>query len=452
MSLKRTFIFIIFVGLFFPLALFAGNITGSYKYAWSDNFGYINFENLTVTDSALTGYAWSETAGWINFAPAKGGVTNDGSGDLSGYAWGEALGWIDFSNVSIDSSTGKFSGQATGDIVGTITFDCSNCDIRTDWRVAEEEEEEETASSSIVTIYNTQPSMSPEVPSSGIQTDDQTQNQDHQDQEESSQDQQAQHHDQEEDAVADDLPSSDSAQTQETGEYSEDFSKYIDLGDLNFTSLIDDDQNEPFFVNTSEGGFYVKNTQNGQIGIDIPSGAYRFGNIFVKVEVEQLVQSNSNLISFAKSAEVDVKFDLTLAGSAFYNITAQNENGNYVKSFSKPITIILPIPNELHNKGNLGVYWLDETKKEWINIPDAQLFYDKAVFVVDHLTKFAIFASRDESVLQKDFAPILKIEHGSSKLAARQSWIVSVFLGLSLILFVVFVFLVKPKRNSKFRV
>ena len=115
----------------------AGTVLSPHKYAWSNNVGYINFENVTVSDSALGGYAWSTNKGFIKFNPAQGGVFNDGTGNLSGSAWGEQLGWIDFDTVFISPSTGLFSGTATGALVGTITFDCPNyCDVETDWRPA----------------------------------------------------------------------------------------------------------------------------------------------------------------------------------------------------------------------------------------------------------------------------------------------------------------------------
>ena len=113
----------------------AGTVLSSHKYAWSNNVGYINFENVIVNDSALSGSAWSANKGFIKFNPAQGGVLNDGTGSLSGSAWGEQLGWIDFDNVSINGATGRFSGTATGSLVGIITFDCPNyCDVETDWR------------------------------------------------------------------------------------------------------------------------------------------------------------------------------------------------------------------------------------------------------------------------------------------------------------------------------
>jgi hypothetical protein len=132
-SLTLFFFIICEILLSFSFVL-AGSILSSYKYAWSNNSGYINFEDVIVNDNALSGYAWSKNQGWIDFSPTNGGVLNS-NGNLSGYAWGEQLGWIDFNNVSIDTSTGKFSGTATGTLIGILTFDCPNfCDVRTDWR------------------------------------------------------------------------------------------------------------------------------------------------------------------------------------------------------------------------------------------------------------------------------------------------------------------------------
>lgn len=136
MNFFRLTIFIFIFGLLSPFSFAsAGVILSSYEYAWSNNSGYINFANVEVGDTALSGYAWSANHGWIKFNPANGGVLNDGQGNLSGSAWGENLGWIDFGGVSISAATGKFSGAATGTLIGTLTFDCPNyCDVRTDWR------------------------------------------------------------------------------------------------------------------------------------------------------------------------------------------------------------------------------------------------------------------------------------------------------------------------------
>lgn len=111
------------------------------SYAWGENFGWINFGctncGISVTDSAVTGDAWSANYGWINMAPSKGGVTNDGNGNLGGNAWSSGLGWISFSGVVINSS-GKFTGIAgtQGTTAGRINFSCTNCGVTTDWRPA----------------------------------------------------------------------------------------------------------------------------------------------------------------------------------------------------------------------------------------------------------------------------------------------------------------------------
>jgi hypothetical protein len=135
-------IFAVLAALFFlPAAVLAsetdGTILAGHQSAWGNQSGWINFGlsagNIHVTDSGLTGYAWAANQGWINLNPALGGVQNDGLGNLSGSAWGEGLGWINFAHVKIDSY-GRFSGTATGTLAGTITFDCSYCDTRTDWR------------------------------------------------------------------------------------------------------------------------------------------------------------------------------------------------------------------------------------------------------------------------------------------------------------------------------
>lgn len=123
-----------------------GTADSSYKYAWSENTGWINFGaaegNVHITDSALTGYAWSENYGWINLNPETSGVKNNGEGDLSGYGWSESLGWINFSGVSINSG-GEFSGYAAvSRDSGKISFNCINTNscgasdfkVKTDWR------------------------------------------------------------------------------------------------------------------------------------------------------------------------------------------------------------------------------------------------------------------------------------------------------------------------------
>jgi uncharacterized repeat protein (TIGR02543 family) len=127
-----------------PETFAAGNIDTTDKYAWSENSGWVNFNDanggVTVYDDHLEGYAWAENIGWVrlgtytsggihtyaNTSQTDYGVNNDGAGNLSGYAWSETAGWINFnpsdSQVTIDASTGDFDGYAWAENVGWIHF------------------------------------------------------------------------------------------------------------------------------------------------------------------------------------------------------------------------------------------------------------------------------------------------------------------------------------------
>jgi hypothetical protein len=148
LTFKKSIIKFLLLALFlFPLFASASATTGtidpSHNLAWGENLAWINFSannDVTVTDSALTGNIWSQTYGWISLNPtSQYNVINDGNGNLSGYAWGQNVGWINFSGAIINSS-GKFTGTI-GDpttTAGRISFDCASCDVETDWRPASE--------------------------------------------------------------------------------------------------------------------------------------------------------------------------------------------------------------------------------------------------------------------------------------------------------------------------
>jgi len=113
-----------------------GTIDSTYKYAYGENAGWINFGttngNVHVTDSGLSGYALGENIGWLYLSD----ITNDGQGNLSGYAWGENIGWINFNPTNggvIINSSGEFTGSALGENIGWIIFDCDH-QVKTDWR------------------------------------------------------------------------------------------------------------------------------------------------------------------------------------------------------------------------------------------------------------------------------------------------------------------------------
>lgn len=310
MARQRLVSIVVLTGLLLPVSrTFAGTVLDSYKYAWSNNVGYINFENVVVSDSALSGYAWSANAGWIKFNPAQGGVSNDGAGNLSGSAWGASLGWIDFSNVSIDPATGRFSGTATGSLVGTITFDCPNyCDVRTDWR--------HTAVSPVVLSVK------------GGRT-----------------------------------PAS-SASVSEP--------EHVTSYDA------------PLAILPEQSGSVTQDTAAGQVVLEVPAGNVPNKTTFT------ITGESAGQTSWYVPLDT-----MELVNNTLYTVSAKDKDGNAVYFFPRPITITLPVPVSLVGAKGLAVYWINETNRQWVLVPDAVFVDMHATFTVNHLTTFAIFKPKE---------------------------------------------------------
>jgi hypothetical protein len=119
----------------------AATISGSERFAWSEDAGWINlrpqYGGVTVYPDYLSGYAWHENLGWLKLGAVAGGpylntnatdwgVNRDQAGNLSGFAWSENCGWVNFSpsggGVTIDPATGAFSGMAWAENSGWISF------------------------------------------------------------------------------------------------------------------------------------------------------------------------------------------------------------------------------------------------------------------------------------------------------------------------------------------
>jgi len=85
-------------------------------------FGLFAFGNVKAgIDDNVSGYAWSENIGWISFNNTTGGgATNYGvdiepDGVFSGYAWSENIGWISFNE-------GELSGCPTAPCQAKLDF------------------------------------------------------------------------------------------------------------------------------------------------------------------------------------------------------------------------------------------------------------------------------------------------------------------------------------------
>jgi len=392
----RKLLFLIFLFSILSPSTFvlAANITGNYKYAWSNNVGYINFENLTVGDSALSGYAWSTNNGWIKFDPTNGGVLNDGQGVLSGYAWGEQLGWIHFSGVSINTSTGKFSGTATSDLIGTLTFDCPTyCDVRTDWRPIAQTPPPTSGGGGGGSGYipptptPTQPVTAPTpAPTPAIIP------------------------------ASEPVPSILKTNTPAIPDISKleptpetpasirdritEFYKTIGRTEplLRTDANHVESYNAPLVIEPNQTGILVWDfstpemtsaKQKQAVSIELPRAINAFKiTLFIEQSVAERLPSlnQANVLG------------------AVFDVTARDDKGNRVREFSAPLKITLIVPEDLRGKKYLGVYYLADGGSVWTHIPEATFDNIGATFHVNHLTRFAIFALTPDA-LAKDGVP-----------------------------------------------
>ncbi len=175
----------------------ADNISG---YAWSDNIGWLSFNNtsdgsavnygvnIDIASGYLSGYAWSDNIGWISFnrsdtgnppaAPFNGGSGpiakyNAGTRELTG--WMRVLangggwdGWVRFCDTSIANCSaangiariepnGDWRGWGWSDmVVGWISFNCldgGNCGS-SNYKVTSNLNQPPTASNLQITLPN----------------------------------------------------------------------------------------------------------------------------------------------------------------------------------------------------------------------------------------------------------------------------------------------------------
>ncbi len=137
------------------LCLGVSSIDPVYKFAWSENAGWLNWRDadggvagVVVHGGFVSGFIWGENLGWINVGDGTPlnnvhydnlddtdfGVNIDtNTGDLFGLAWAENVGWINFDTLAelgpfneqarYDATTGIFSGYAWGENIGWVSLD-----------------------------------------------------------------------------------------------------------------------------------------------------------------------------------------------------------------------------------------------------------------------------------------------------------------------------------------
>lgn len=124
-------------------------LVSGFVYFSDNNFNSIP-TSLAGAGHNLSGYAWSENIGWISFNNTTGGgAVNYGvnidmiTGDLSGYAWSENIGWIMFNptvplsfvpnnSAKLDITTNQITGWARA-CAGTVNGDCISTSRTDGW-------------------------------------------------------------------------------------------------------------------------------------------------------------------------------------------------------------------------------------------------------------------------------------------------------------------------------
>ena len=172
-----------------------------------------------------------------------------------------------------------------------------------------------------------------------------------------------------------------------------------------------DSTNSDLVITPSQSGSYSTDTSVGKVILEVPALAVTGTTTFSVAEA-------STTSTTAVSSSTQIK----LAGDTTYDITAQDNDGNYIHSFASPLTITIPIPTDATSTENLGVYYYDEATIQWVLVPDAVFSDGKAVFTVNHLTKFAIFSTVSETISKKkESIPEEKILEVVSKIKRQVS-------------------------------
>lgn len=158
--------------------------------------------------------------------------------------------------------------------------------------------------------------------------------------------------------------------------------------------------NKPLEILPNQSGVSIIDTSVGKVILEIPSNAVFDKTIFSIIEELRTSQNININLSGA-----------TLINNTFYNIAAVDKDGQPVHSFALPLTLTLPLPRNLIEKKELAVYWLDETKNQWIKIPNTVFAKDSVIFTVTHLTRFAILSGAIETngraAIHKKLPPIM---------------------------------------------
>ncbi|MDQ6419589.1 S-layer homology domain-containing protein [Paenibacillus sp. LHD-117] len=128
-----------------------------------------------------------------------------------------------------------------------------------------------------------------------------------------------------------------------------------------------------------------------KITVTIPAGA---SNQELKITIEELT-STQNLLT-----------EEEVLASPVYEILK-----NFSENFIKPITLTFTFDSsKLSGDQTVAVFYFDEVKKEWVEVPGGTVNEDKITITVNHLTKYAVFAvGKGTTVPTPDTKPTINL-------------------------------------------
>lgn len=349
-------------------------------------------------------YAWGENIGWVNFAPKTSGnysgltITDNA---VTGYAWSSILGWINFSPTNSGQGvTNTPSGQLGGNawISGLGWLSMNGVTINSVGK--------------FTGVAGTEGSSVGRVSFDCNHCD----------------------------VLTDWRPVSSRAKANDTntitggGSISTNQIPPPVLPPDNYIKPKNDSNSNSAPVSiTSES---ISKDNGGAVGgsgvnVSIPAGAFPED---LKINISKDVLTPTNAPSPDTKA--------FLIGGIVFNVSAIDSHGKSVHKFNKKIKIVIDIPTDLLGEKDLGAYYLDESDVKnlhWVLIPSAVFSNGKVTIEVDHLTRFAIFKTKDSPRI----LPVLT--NGTSKSENPFMWI----LLIALILFIVVIYTTLKRQQSR---
>ncbi|MCK5123184.1 MAG: DUF5011 domain-containing protein [Candidatus Pacebacteria bacterium] len=146
--------------------------------------------------------------------------------------------------------------------------------------------------------------------------------------------------------------------------------------------------NVPLKISSSQKGTLNQNlNKKNKVKLEVPKGSIKSTTTFTASE-GSLEEEN-----IPKD-----KIGAFLFNGLVFNVEAVDSSNKAVREFSEDLTITLTVPDLPDDTTDLELYYYDDEKEEWIIITDIEFGDGTISFKVNHLTQFAVFATKTGEV------------------------------------------------------